>query len=304
MNNLPEVPTPKGERKRMAGDDAPWHQDAIGLGAARTGNGCGTGMDVVVAIVDTGVDATHPDLQGKVLATYEVDEAGNLLPLPNPGVNHDGQGHGTSVAGLICGQPVGVAPDARLVSIILPDPASSNKYSSLVLALTAVTQLEGVDIVNISAAVAGYFSPVRAFLQEMLAQEMLPVMAVGNGNPQVDRPMCPGNLPEGVSVGAMGRDRRVCSFSLSGEFTADGQRYTVPDVVAPGEDVYTCQRGGGYRLGTGTSYATPIASGVAALLLEGDPALPAEDLRTTLLANCVELADPPERQGAGLVQVP
>jgi hypothetical protein len=63
----------------MAGDDAPWHQEAIGLGAARTGNGCGTGKEVVVAVVDTGVDTTHPELCE--VCAQEVEGITEQLPL-------------------------------------------------------------------------------------------------------------------------------------------------------------------------------------------------------------------------------
>src|SRR5205807_10324195 len=97
---------------------------------------------------------------------------------------------------------------------------------------------------------------------------------------------------------------RVWSRSLFETFSpAEGPNYSVPHLVAPGVNVYTCQRSGGHRHAHGTSPAAAVVSGVAALLLESDPFLSVDDLRDQLLVSCRALPGPPERQGAGLVQV-
>jgi subtilisin family serine protease len=84
---------------------------------------------------------------------------------------------------------------------------------------------------------------------------------------------------------------------------ADNHRYEVPDLVAPGEGVYSSVIGGGYEAWDGTSMATPVVSGVAALILEKYPKIRVTDLVEELLTTCKDLKQNADRQGKGLVQV-
>jgi subtilisin family serine protease len=95
----------------------------------------------------------------------------------------------------------------------------------------------------------------------------------------------------------------VASFSSGGMLIADNHQYVVPKLVAPGQEVLSCVVGGGYEAWDGTSMATPIASGVAALVIEKHPDITVGDLLEALLSTCRDLSLPVERQGNGLVQV-
>ena len=135
----------------------------------------------------------------------------------------------------------------------------------------------------------------------MLAVGVLPVCA--SGNEGRDRTRSPGNYRSVLSVGASNERGRVAGFSSSGTLTVDNTTYNIPHLVAPGEQVYSSVVQGGYEAWNGTSMATPIVSGVAALLLERYPDLTVLDLREELLNRCQLLDQPEKRQGLGLIQV-
>ena len=92
------------------------------------------------------------------------------------------------------------------------------------------------------------------------------------------------------------------SVTASGTVTAAGHSYKVPDLVAPGEAIYSCDMDGGYDAWDGTSMATPIVSGIAALLLEEDPHITVTDLTEELMERCHDLGAPEDRQGRGLLR--
>ena len=180
-------------------------------------------------------------------------------------------------------------------------PGGFGNLSDFVLALEwAATQPE-VQIVNMSAGIRGYLPEMREPVADLLAVGVLPVIATGNEGR--NRTRSPGNYNEVLSIGASNRQSRIASFSSGGTLIADNHQYWVPDLVAPGESVYSSVMGGGYESWNGTSMATPIASGVAALILEKYPAMTVFDLRETLLTTCRDLGFSGDRQGAGLVQV-
>jgi subtilisin family serine protease len=267
---------------------------------------------VVIALIDTGVDGGHDDLKGKILAAYHVGPAG-LLEVDHT-VNQDFHGHGTRIAGLICaGHTVGgVAPGAQIVSIVYPQTADN--YSQLYLALRMLLrEVEkgtwSIDLLNLSGglnqAQPGQRFMVQQLLQRLQRQGVLVVAAVGNQKQVAEPPLCPAELAEVLAVGASNPQGCVCDFSRSGTAVpVSGLPTPKPDLVAPGEQIVSCERGGGQsRPVRGTSCATAIVTGVAARYLQ-QFRLSAVDLRERLLRSCIPLPDPPERQGAGLVRVP
>lgn len=275
-----------------------WHLKAIGLEAARKRGFKGSGKGVTVAVLDTGIDETHPALDGQVGGAYTFDVI-QWKTLPTS-PSQDTDGHGTHVAGLICGKRVGVAPGAKVLNGVMI-PGGFGNLSDFILALEwAGTQPE-VQIVNMSAGIPGYLPEMRAAVADLLAVGVLPIFAVGNEGR--NRTRSPGNYIEVTSVGAANRRNRIASFSSSGTLVADNHQYVVPDLVAPGEGVYSSVMGGGYEAWDGTSMATPIVSGVAALILEKHPDITVSDLTDELLLTCKDLGQPADRQGKGLVQV-
>lgn len=275
-----------------------WHLRSIGLEAARKAGFKGTGAGVLVAVLDTGIDEEHQELAGRVAGAVRFDGASQTSVPFSPSIDTDG--HGTHVAGLICGKRVGVAPAVRVVNGLMI-PNGRGWISDFVLALEWAGNYNGVQIVNMSAGLPGYLEGMHDVVAGLLAVGVLPVIATGNEGRNQTR--SPGNYSEPLSVGASTRDNRVASFSSSGIIVADSHEYTVPDVIAPGKDVYSCVVGGGYEAWNGTSMATPIVSGIAALVLERYPLIHLTDLVDLLLETSIRLADAPERQGRGLVQV-
>jgi subtilisin family serine protease len=271
-----------------------WHLGAIGWQKGLTGFGQGVG----VAVLDTGVDASHPALRGKISSAYEFDiQAWEALLKPN---SLDTDGHGTHVAGLIVGDRVGVAPEAKLFSGVVT-PKGRGNVSTFILALEWVATQPEIQIVNISAGFRGYLPQMDEVIADLLAIGVLPVCATGNDGR--DRSCSPGNYRDVISVGASNQKNRVASFSSGGSLSVENHSYTIPNLVAPGEAVYSAVVTGGYEAWNGTSMATPIVSGVAALILEKYPEMTVTDLREELLSRCQDLKQPRDRQGAGLIQV-
>ncbi len=128
------------------------------------------------------------------------------------------------------------------------------------------------------------FPEIHAAVAGLLAVGVLSVFATGN---EVrNRTRSPGNYQEPVSVGVTNRRERVAGFSSGGSLIVDSRRYVVPDLVAPGAGVYFSIMGGGYEAWDGTSMATPIVAGVAALILEKHPDIAVPELVDELLATC------------------
>lgn len=283
------------EKEGLEGDD-PWHLEAVGLtrGGARTG-----GKGVTVVVLDTGVHAGHPELAGRIdrAVTFDVEKWTALPQEPST----DTQGHGTHVAGLVCGKTVGVAPEARVVSGVMI-PGGIGNLSDFILAMEWAGSQPHVQVINVSAGLPGFQEEMESAVAGLLAVGVLPVVAIGNEGPHQTR--SPGNYAEVISVGASTREREVADFSGGGLIEMDGHSYPVPHVVAPGEKVYSCVRSGGYEAWNGTSMATPIVAGIAARVLEREPQIPVTDLYEELLHCCRDLGLPVERQGEGLVQVP
>ena len=212
----------------------------------------------------------------------------------------DTQGHGTHVAGLICGNTIGVASNTEIVSGVII-PKGIGRLSGFLMGLEWAGQNPSVDIVNISAGFPGFDPALREAMRGIVAAGVLPVVAVGNEGRNQTR--SPGNYVDVLSVGAVNRELRVSRFSGGGSLLVDYHQYSVPEVVAPGEGVYSCVMGGGYEAWNGTSMAAPIVSGVAARILQIAGDMSVVELREEIISRCKVLADAPDRQGHGLVQL-
>jgi subtilisin family serine protease len=282
----------------LESDDA-WHLQAIALDKLRSTAGFeGRGEGVTAAVLDTGVEAGHPEIEGRVsrAVTFDVDKWDAEEQSPS----RDTDGHGTHVTGLFCGKTVGVAPAAKVVNGVML-PGGFGQTSNFILAMEwAGTQPE-IQLVNMSGGLPGYLPEMTTAVAGLLAAGVFPVVAIGNEGRNQTR--SPGNYVEVLSVGASTRENKVASFSGGGTITAESHSYQVPDLVAPGEQVYSCVMSGGYEAWNGTSMATPIVAGIAALLLEKHPDVTVTDLREEVLMSCMDLGLEIDRQGEGLIQV-
>ena len=264
-----------------------------------------TGKGIKIAVFDTGIDPNHPEIRGKITEAYEFNNRQKTIEevdLEDYADTDDEDGHGTHVTGLICGNNVGVAPEAEIVSITM-FPNGRGSLIDLSIALQWLSSHPEVRIVNISAGLSEprYLKTMSDITDLLLAFGILPICAVGNEGR--NNSCSPGNCSGVVSVGATNKHEQVAGFSGSASMIIDNTIYNVPSLVAPGAAIYSSIPGGGYKTLSGTSMATPIVSGIAALILEANPLISAYDLREELLRSCQLLKELPERQGKGIIQV-
>jgi subtilisin family serine protease len=245
------------------------------------------GSGAVVAVIDTGVDANHPDLVGRVLPGR--DFSGSTT-----GATVDKVGHGTHVASLVAANGTGmagVAPDARILPLkVFRDSESSFSMSGYLAAIRYAADA-GADVINISLGCGGTTSCYSQAELEALTyaadRGVLVVAAAGNGdrggqgydNDAIDTPDYPSgyDLPSILSVTA---STKLGNWSTWANFGA-----TSVDIAAPGEGILVAAPGSTYRSLPGTSFAAPIVAGTAALLAGVNPASSAEDIRSRILAT-------------------
>ena len=251
-----------------------------------------TGKGVVVGHLDTGLDGTHPALNGAIKNFAEFDMMGDRVPNAKP---HDSGEHGTHTAGTIAGRAgqmgaFGVAPDAQVASAMVIE---GGQVIDRILAGMDWIISEGVRIMSMSLGLRGFTPAFQAVVDALRANNVLPVIAVGNEFANTSR--SPGNYANVLSVGASDRNDRVADFSGS-------QKFNRPDdaLVAPGVAVLSCVPGGFAEM-DGSSMATPHVAGLAALLLQAKPDASAQELEDAILQSCSRLASMSEpRANRGL----
>lgn len=238
------------------------------------------GEGIVVGVIDTGIDATHPDLQGKLRPRNGWFDAVNGRPTP-----YDDHGHGTHVSGTIAGGSasgtyIGVAPKATLIEAKGFDSAGSGTFAWITACMQWVMDPDndpntddGADVVNNSWATAVSTSPDlipewRDIINAWIAARMFPSFGIGNTGPNPRTTGSPGDYPMAFGVGATDINDNIADFSSRGPvfWTGIGD-ITKPDVSAPGVDVFSSVPGGRYESWQGTSMAAPHVSGVVALMM-------------------------------------
>jgi subtilisin len=284
---------------------ATWGLEAVG--ATRSSR---TGAGVRVAVLDTGVDLSHPDLAGRVVETASFVPGEDAV---------DRLGHGTHCAGTIAGPRspqggtrYGVAPDVELyVGKVLGSDGRGREGDVLAGIDWAVERDCRVVSMSLgSPAVLGepysaVFEQVAAELAEGTPGTVL-VAAAGNDSARSRGRIAPvgrpASCPSVVAVAALDRALQVADFSNAGAGTPGGQ----VDVAAPGVDVLSAypEPEGPYVRLDGTSMATPHVAGVLALLAEGRPEATVPALLRALLAAARRLPAASTDVGAGLVQAP
>lgn len=258
------------------------------------------GKDVVVAVLDTGIDPDHPLLAGKLVTTDPKDPnyPGGWIEFDKWGrpvcvKPRDTYGHGTWVSSIIAGGDgstyvFGVIPEARLrVANVLP--GGSGTFAQVLAGLEWA--LEPYDcqgrpvsaprplVVSMSFGALGNYSNVfLPVIKRLIEVGIVPVAAIGNGGPYTSSN--PGNIWGVIGVGATDFEDKVALFSSyevvewpspPGNWSFKGyypKTYRKPDIVAPGVDVVGAFPGSLLAIGSGTSAATPIVAGVAALVAD------------------------------------
>lgn len=263
-----------------------------------------TGQGVRIAVLDTGVDITHPALQGKMLTLdptspyypggwMEFDPAGNPV-LSTP---HDTHGHGTHTSGTALGGDtsnilIGVAPDATLMhGLVLP--GGGGTFAQVLAGMQWTVEPFYIDpatgqpvytglpahVVSMSFGASEYYgNDLFPAIQAMLLTNIIPVASIGNGGPGTSGN--PGNVWGVFGIGATDINDSVASWS-SGRvvtwpslpptwpfFDMYPSTYVKPDLSAPGVSIRSSVPGGGYEDWSGTSMACPHVSGAVALILQ------------------------------------
>ncbi|MEO0533175.1 MAG: S8 family serine peptidase [Cyanobacteria bacterium P01_A01_bin.123] len=276
-----------------------WHLREIGYDTLRLHRNSQFGADVTVAVIDTGIDSRHEDFRNTTISAYEFD--GESLNFNRQKYSRDTHKHGTHIAGLICGSKTGIAKNASLLSCVVL-PRGKGSLVRLIRALDHVCTKPEVSIVNVSAGIeieddGGALEDIVA---SVAASGVLLVSAVGNDGASTIK--SPAIYPEVLSVGATDKKNKVAGFSGGGTYTLDNHgRCEIPSLVAPGFEIFSCVPNGNYEAETGTSMATAIVSGIAALILGENPQLQLDELKEMLCSRCKSL-DNQARQGSGLVQ--
>jgi type VII secretion-associated serine protease mycosin len=274
--------------------DAQWHVDQLDLAGAHQ---ITRGEGVTVALIDSGVDATHPDLRGNLLPGVD------LVDPDNPNAWTPDQ-HGTLVAGVLAGHGhgpaagdgvLGVAPGAS----VLPIRASSGDddetpTSHLVADGIGYAVANGASVISIS--LSSEHSEMDELAIEAARRSDVVVVAAAGNRPDAEAVTFPAALPTVVAVGGTDRDGGPADFSVTGpEIT----------LTAPGEEIVTTRPGGGYAVASGTSFAAPIVAGAAALVRSRYPDLTADEVIHRLVSTAAD-AGPPghdEQHGHGVVDI-
>ena len=225
-----------------------------------------TGRGVRVGVVDSGIDATHPALKGKVKGAVEAEAAGGRITF-RPSKTGDAAGHGTACAGII----TTVAPDAELYSIKVLGANASGSGEMFLAGLDYAIK-QRLQIINLSLGTTKpqYHGPLHDLL-DMAYHAGCIVVAAANNLPQ---PSFPSIFSS--SLVSVVKDDSQDPFNF-------GYRYgEVIEIVAPGVQVRTTWPGGGYRQLTGNSFACPHIVGIIALIMEAYPELTPFQVKTIL----------------------
>lgn len=274
----------------------------IGAPAAYDAGLTGTGSRV--AVLDTGIDATHPDLAGRVtdMRNFTTEDDGDVV------------GHGTHVASTIAGSGEvsggllhGVAYGATLLDGKVCELFGCQE-SAILAGMEWAAADEGVDVVNMSLGGPDTpdTDPLEAAVDRLTAEHgTLFVIAAGNSGPGPATVSSPGSADAALTVGAVDKQDRLAPFSGRGP-RLDGA--IKPDLTAPGVDILAAAANFGsgdpYVTASGTSMATPHVAGAAAILVEQHPDWSPDRLKAALIASArpaagVGVFD----QGAGRVDV-
>ncbi len=273
-----------------------------------------TGQGVGVAVVDTGI-APHPDIADRIIAFKDFVN-GRQEP-------YDDQGHGTHVAGTVAGDGTlsdghfaGAAPQANLIGVKVLSGSGRGSLSDIIKGVQWVVQNKdryNIKVMNLSLGgrvSQGYADdPMAQAIQAASAAGIVPAVAAGNSGSRAQTINTPAHAPKALTVGA-DDDRRTVSisddqvayFSSRGPTPIDG--LTKPDVIAPGVAITAADNdSSGYKTLSGTSMATPMTAGVAALLVQAHPNASPDEIKQALMETARELrrGGNADQQGQGVI---
>lgn len=269
------------------------------------------GTGVTVAVLDTGIDATHPDVAGSIVG--KADFTGS------PTGTKDGHGHGTHVASTVLGSGAaskglrkGVAPGAKLLVGKVCDDAGQCPDDAIIAAMDWAAH-SGAKVVNMSLGgdPTDGTDPMSQALNELSrATGTLFVVAAGNSGLVPQKVVAPGSADDALTVAAVDGNGDMASFSNRGPRIGDGA--AKPDIAAPGVGIVAARAAGTsmgapvdayYTASDGTSMATPHVAGAAAIVAQQHPELSGQQIKALLMDTADDLGHDLYAQGTGQVDL-
>ena len=277
--------------------------------------------NISVAVLDTGI-FFHPDFSNRILAFQDFV---NHQKLP-----YDDSGHGTHVAGCIGGNGSlsggkysGIAPSCNLIVGKILDKNGDGKIRNMLEAIQWISSYKekyNIRILNISVGFDENVThekvqKLMVALEDLYQQNILIVVAAGNKGPNSKSISPLGMSNKILTVGCHDLDYVKVGVTLCETYSGRGPTsfsLKKPDLVAPGTNIYStsfqCKKVGnnythGYETKSGTSFATPLVSGAAALLLEKNEVLSAQEIKYRLCYSATDLKEPWNKQGWGMLNI-
>ena len=241
--------------------------------------------DVVVAVLDTGVQSNHPELTGRVLKGYNF--------VNNTEDTEDWGRHGTMVSGTIAANTndgVGIAGtmwQGKILPVTVMSSSGSGTHYGIAAGIRYAAD-KGVQIINMSLGGGSDSAVMRDAITYALGKGVIVVASAGNGGSS--SPSYPAATPGVIAVGASDKNDNVASFSSYGSHVT---------IVAPGAEILTSDMGSKYATVNGTSFSSPYTAGVIGLLLSANPKLNAKQVKAILEQTADKLSD--SRAGKGRV---
>jgi subtilisin family serine protease len=262
----------QGQKRSMTEGDAA--QYAVAQLRLPQAHKLARGMNVTIAVIDSGVDVKHPELVNSIADSFDA-----LGSKEGPHV------HGTGIAGAIVahGKLMGSAPEARLLAIRAFGGGANSAESTTYVILKSLDYAteHGAQIINMSFA--GPKDPViERGVAATAARGILMVAAAGNGGAK-SPPLYPAANPNVIAVSGTDAQEKLFAASNRGVHIS---------VAAPGADIFLPSPDEKYQITSGTSFSAAYVSGVAALMLERNPALKPNDLRAILEKTARDLGAP------------
>ena len=275
-----------------------------------------TGKGITVAVLDSGI-SMHPDLRKQVMVFQDF--------VNNKKEPYDDMGHGTHVSGIIAGNGFlsrgiyrGIAPEAKIVSLKVLNEQGNGNLENVLEGIHWIIDWGfqyGIRVVNLSFG-ARYTGKPEDWILMKAVRELwnlgyVVVASAGNNGPEENSIAVPGRCEKVITVGAQDDDLGAMvngiykkNYSGRGNPMANIQK---PDIVAPAYKIQSCsnrwKKGRRYEAKTGTSMATPIISGIIALMLQKNPKLSNDECKKILKRTALPIGTNQGFQGYGKVHL-
>lgn len=256
-----------------------------------------TGKNITICILDSGL-GIHPDIPSHQILAFKDF-------ISNKPFHYDDYSHGTHVTGIIASTKTGIAPDVNIISLKILDHLGNGSTDTFIEATKWILSNQSkykIKIINIS--IGGNHSELKKeknrlnlWVSKLWESGIIVCCSAGNNGPNPNSITAPGNCKKVITVGSY--DGK--NFSSVGPL----QPYiTKPELVAPGMHILSTKPDGGYRTKSGTSMSVPFISATCALLLQKNPDLSNNQIKSRLMKSADPISNLPHNmQGAGIVNL-